>query len=178
MGNRRKWYSILLIGLVILLVSSVVACGECYTQKELDAASQHGWDDGYTEGYDDGLAKGEWNKEEAVKQAHDNGYWTGYWAGYEEAQGEGYDRGHADGKAEGCVESYSKGLEDGKLLGYAEGWAACTGPPYVGSINSDVYHYPWCRYVEQIYPWNKIWFSSSSDARAHDYRPCKVCRPP
>jgi len=53
-------------------------------------------------------------------------------------------------------------------------------PPkvYVGSIDSNVYHSPWCRYVKQIYPENKIWFSSASDARAHGYRPCKVCNPP
>ena len=182
MGNRRKWYSILLLGLVLLLVSSVVGC-ECYTQEELDAVREAG----HIEGYNVGLAE----LESAKQEAYQKGYDKGYWAGYEEAQGEGYDRGYADGyeqgKAEGCVESYSKGLEYGKrfsyLEGYAEGWEACwricpNGPPYVGSINSDVYHYPTCRYVKQIYPENKIWFSSASDARAHGYRPCKVCNPP
>lgn len=49
---------------------------------------------------------------------------------------------------------------------------------YVGSINSNVYHYPDCRYVQRIKPENKIWFSSSEDARTHGYRPCKVCKPP
>jgi len=49
---------------------------------------------------------------------------------------------------------------------------------FVGSVNSDVYHYPTCTYAQRIYPENQIWFSSSDEARAHGYRPCKVCRPP
>jgi len=62
-------------------------------------------------------------------------------------------------------------------------WAAQQPAPsvtgvFVGSINSDVYHYPTCTYAQRIYPENQIWFSSSQDARAHGYRPCKVCHPP
>lgn len=58
-----------------------------------------------------------------------------------------------------------------------------TTPPeptgkYVGSINSDVYHYPTCTYAQRIYPENLIWFSSPADAKAQGYRPCKVCHPP
>ena len=49
---------------------------------------------------------------------------------------------------------------------------------FVGSKKSDVYHYPSCRYVKQILPENIIWFTSVEDARAHGYRPCKVCKPP
>lgn len=49
---------------------------------------------------------------------------------------------------------------------------------FVGSKKSDVYHYPNCRYVKMIKPENIIWFTSVEDARAHGYRPCKVCKPP
>lgn len=49
---------------------------------------------------------------------------------------------------------------------------------YVGSINSNIYHYPDCRYAQRIKPENEIWFSSPEDAKAHGYRPCKVCKPP
>jgi len=49
---------------------------------------------------------------------------------------------------------------------------------FVGSKKSDVYHYPNCRYVKTILPENIIWFTSAEDARAHGYRPCKVCKPP
>jgi competence protein ComEC len=48
---------------------------------------------------------------------------------------------------------------------------------YVGSIKSDVFHYPSCSYVKKIKPENIIWFSSRDDAIAHGYRPCKVCNP-
>jgi len=53
-----------------------------------------------------------------------------------------------------------------------------TSQRFVGSINSDVYHYPSCHYVDRIKAGNKIWFTSSADARAQGYRPCKVCKPP
>jgi len=49
---------------------------------------------------------------------------------------------------------------------------------FVGSKNSDVYHIPSCGYAGRIKSENKIWFSSSQDARNHGYRPCKVCKPP
>jgi micrococcal nuclease len=48
---------------------------------------------------------------------------------------------------------------------------------YVGSIKSDVFHYPDCFYVDRIKPENIIWFSSREDAIAHGYRPCKKCCP-
>ncbi|VVB73091.1 Metal binding domain of Ada [uncultured archaeon] len=49
---------------------------------------------------------------------------------------------------------------------------------FVGSIKSNKYHYPSCQWAEKIKPENKIWFSSSADARAQGYSPCKVCNPP
>lgn len=49
---------------------------------------------------------------------------------------------------------------------------------FVGSIKSTKYHYPGCQWAQKIKPENEIWFSSSADARAHGYVPCKVCNPP
>lgn len=49
---------------------------------------------------------------------------------------------------------------------------------FVGSINSNKYHYPSCRWAQRIYPENEIWFSSPQGAQAKGYVPCKVCRPP
>ena len=49
---------------------------------------------------------------------------------------------------------------------------------FVGSIKSNKYHYPDCIWAKKILPENEIWFSSSQDARAHGYVPCKVCNPP
>jgi len=50
--------------------------------------------------------------------------------------------------------------------------------PFVGSIHSDVYHYPSCCHVKQIKPANLRWFSTSEEARAAGYRPCLDCNPP
>ena len=56
--------------------------------------------------------------------------------------------------------------------------SSVSGGPFVGSRNSDVYHYPSCSSAKQIKSSNQVWFSSSADARAHGYRPCSKCRPP
>jgi Metal binding domain of Ada len=50
--------------------------------------------------------------------------------------------------------------------------------PFVGSVKSDVYHYPSCYHVNAIKPENRITFNTVADACAHSYRPCKDCNPP
>jgi len=49
---------------------------------------------------------------------------------------------------------------------------------FVGSLESDKYHYPSCRWAKKILPENEIWFASSEEARAAGYVPCGVCHPP
>ncbi len=49
---------------------------------------------------------------------------------------------------------------------------------YVGSINSNKYHYPNCIWAKEIKPENRIWFNSVAEAKATGYVPCKVCQPP
>jgi hypothetical protein len=49
---------------------------------------------------------------------------------------------------------------------------------FVGSKNSDVYHYPSCYHVNAIKPENKITFSTVQEACSRGYRPCKDCNPP
>lgn len=49
---------------------------------------------------------------------------------------------------------------------------------FVGSINSDVYHYPSCAHAKNINEENQIWFVDAQDAVNHGYRPCSVCNPP
>ncbi|MDP7415629.1 MAG: thermonuclease family protein, partial [Dehalococcoidales bacterium] len=49
---------------------------------------------------------------------------------------------------------------------------------FVGSINSDVYHYPACEYAQRINPENQMWLNSPADTIAQGYRPCKRCDPP
>jgi len=50
--------------------------------------------------------------------------------------------------------------------------------PFVGSINSDVYHYPSCYHVKTILPENLVSFPTATAAQAAGYRPCKDCNPP
>jgi hypothetical protein len=49
---------------------------------------------------------------------------------------------------------------------------------YVGSTESDKYHYPDCRYAQQIKPENLVRFNSVEEALAAGYEPCKSCNPP
>ena len=49
---------------------------------------------------------------------------------------------------------------------------------YVGSVKSDKYHYPGCRWALKIKPENQVTFTSAKEALEAGYVPCKVCRPP
>lgn len=55
--------------------------------------------------------------------------------------------------------------------------AESTGDAYVGSVNSDKYHYPDCRWAQKIKPDNEVWFASKEEAEEAGYIPCKVCNP-
>lgn len=48
---------------------------------------------------------------------------------------------------------------------------------YVGSIDSDKYHNPGCRFAKEILPENEIWFDSIEDAQNSGYSPCGCCHP-
>jgi len=128
---KTKWQLFLLLGLILLLTSSVIGCGESYTQEELDAAIIEGRNAGlieghragYNEGYDTGKAEG-YNvgyaegkdaglaglasaKQAAEKLGYDKGYDSGYEAGY--------DIGKKEGRTEGYDSGYQVGYEDGKF---------------------------------------------------------------
>jgi len=49
---------------------------------------------------------------------------------------------------------------------------------YVGSLTSNKYHYPDCKWAAQIKPHKLRTFSSVAEARAKGYIPCPGCRPP
>lgn len=48
---------------------------------------------------------------------------------------------------------------------------------YIGSIKSDKYHKPDCRYAKQIAPENIIYFDSKQEAEQAGYKPCGWCKP-
>ena len=55
--------------------------------------------------------------------------------------------------------------------------AVKTTGAYVGSLESDKYHLPGCRFAEKILPENMIWFDTLPEAEHMGYQPCGVCHP-
>lgn len=77
-------------------------------------------------------------------------------------------------------------LNDGTTLGFTdedENLADDTvdtysnGETYVGSSNSDKFHYPSCPHAKRIKDYNKVTFPSRDDAVNSGYSPCSVCNP-
>jgi micrococcal nuclease len=76
--------------------------------------------------------------------------------------------------AEVVVET-TKAIETTKI---AETTKEPVGTHYVGSVKSDKYHLPSCRYVKDIKEkGNAIYFDTKEDAEKQGYVPCKVCKP-
>lgn len=53
-----------------------------------------------------------------------------------------------------------------------------TSGAFVGSTEKNIYHYPHCRYYDDILPEHLIWFDTVEEAQADNRRACKVCSPP
>ena len=51
------------------------------------------------------------------------------------------------------------------------------GAEYVGSRNSDKFHEPACRWVNEIKTSNRLCFESRSVAESFGYEPCGTCKP-
>lgn len=47
---------------------------------------------------------------------------------------------------------------------------------YVGSKNSDRYHYRWCSGADRINPDNKLFFRSAEQAESAGYKPADNCK--
>jgi len=54
---------------------------------------------------------------------------------------------------------------------------AKTSGNYVGSLKSDKYHLPSCRWAKEISKENQIWFDTKEEAKKAGYKPCGVCKP-
>lgn len=48
---------------------------------------------------------------------------------------------------------------------------------YVGSVESDKYHRPTCRWTDKINDGNLVHFDSEEEASAAGYEPCGTCNP-
>lgn len=47
---------------------------------------------------------------------------------------------------------------------------------FVGSANSDIYHFPWCSGAQRISAENEVWFDSKQEAQEAGYRPAENCK--
>lgn len=76
-------------------------------------------------------------------------------------------------------EIYSEGHSAGYALGYADAYPAEVPQEagYIASAHSNKFHYPNCRYVNQISENNIVAYSSRDDAIADGKEPCSVCHP-
>lgn len=76
-------------------------------------------------------------------------------------------------------EIYSEGHSAGYALGYADAQQAEVPQEagYIASARSNKFHYPDCRYVNQISENNMVAYSSRDDAIADGKEPCSVCQP-
>ena len=83
-------------------------------------------------------------------------------------------------------EEVGLGFEEGTAASPPAGQAEAVSPKhdaeteseFVGSKTSNKYHYPTCKWVKAIKPWNLIKFKSPTEAQARHYAPCPVCKPP
>lgn len=115
-GNKRKWYPILLIGLVLLPITLVIGCSQAYSEADLDVARQATYEAGYTQGYSAGYIEG-------YDIGHNKGYDTGKADGYEAGHNEGYDAGLIElesVKQEAEKLGYDKGFEAGIAMARQE----------------------------------------------------------
>lgn len=106
---------------------------------------------------------------------------TGYF-GYDIGYDKGYDEKPAQTQqisSEQRNEIYNEGHSAGYALGYADAQEAEVPQEagYIASAHSNKFHYPNCRYVNQISEDNIVAYSSRDDAIADGKEPCSVCQP-
>ena len=55
--------------------------------------------------------------------------------------------------------------------------ASAEDAKYIASVNSEKFHRPSCRYVDDIYDENRIYYSRRGDALSDGKSPCSACDP-
>jgi flagellar biosynthesis protein FlhF len=71
----------------------------------------------------------------------------------------------------------SKGLMLNGKKGEVDAFSQRFSEFYVANKNSDIFHYPDCKWANKIKPENLIVFESVLDAINKDYKPCRLCKP-
>ena len=102
--------------------------------------------------------------------------------GYDIGYDKGYDKKPAQTQqvsSEQWNKIYSEGHSAGYALGYADAQEAEVPQEagYIASAHSNKFHYPNCRYVNQISEDNIVAYSSRDDAITDGKEPCSVCQP-
>jgi len=90
---KTKWCLFFIIGLLVLLLTPLIGCGESYSQEDINRANQEGYDTGFTaglastpqdvnaayrDGYNAGLVDGLAEGKSVEQEAYDRGYKAGY----------------------------------------------------------------------------------------------------
>jgi len=107
---KKRLYSVLLLGLVLMLATLIIGCPS-NSQGELDAA----YEDGYNAGTSAGLIAGQ-------AAGYDDGLIAGQAAGYDDGLIAGQAAGYDDGLIAGQAAGYSAGNADGYAQGYQVGY--------------------------------------------------------
>lgn len=66
-------------------------------------------------------------------------------------------------------------MSSGQTAGESEPRGGAGDALYVGSANSDKYHFPWCPGAKRIKEENKVTFASKAEARNAGYEPAANC---
>ena len=78
---------------------------------------------------------------------------------------------------ENAFENMSANVSEGVVEGAVTSPVpAVTRGSFLGSKNSDKYHYPWCPGAQRIKEENKVWFVSREAAAAAGYVAAKNCK--
>ena len=108
---KKRWYSVLLFGIVLLLATLSTGCPSANSQEELDAA----YANGYNVGTSDGMVTGR-------TAGYDDGLVAGQAAGYDDGLVAGQAVGYEDGLVAGQAVGYDDGLVAGNTQGYQVGY--------------------------------------------------------
>ena len=105
---RKNMQRFLCVVAAIFFAVSLTACEASYSEEDLAAAKDEGYDSGYAEGYSDA--------ETDHENDYDDGYVDGYDEGYADAENKSkslllgkYGEGYADGYADGCEDAGDSG---------------------------------------------------------------------
>ena len=170
---RKNMQRFLCVVAAIFFAVSLTACEASYSEEDLAAAKDEGYDSGYAEGYSDA--------ETDHENDYDDGYGDGYDEGYADAENKSkslllgkYGEGYADGYADGCE---AGGDSEDTYNDYTASSYTYDEPTqqthsetvYITDTGSK-YHRSWCQYL-----WGSQIAIDLDDAIAAGYTACSKC---